>query len=207
MLYVHVSFIFFDSRPLFGQTHEFYVQFGISSNSRQQIESESCEQREYQSALWMPDEEEGAPNRWYPNTWLLSLRSHSNRKLPCFFHSALFEWKPIRILFSPAFLCFIARLVDSRAVLLVFYLLLLRWKWKITSFSDLKSFSLSFATGNTWTLLLAKEIRPECRMEFVMLPYLSLGVPFTWAVGSALFPFLLHAVQNTEKRKKTRRKY
>lgn len=48
-------------------------------------------------------EEEGEqPNRWYPNTWLLSIDSfiHIDAPPSRFFQLALFEWKLIRIFFA-----------------------------------------------------------------------------------------------------------
>lgn len=63
-----------------------------------------------------------------------------------------------------------------------------------------KSFSLSFARRQHMDTVVGKRNpRPECRMEFEMLPYLSLRVPFTWA-ASLFLPFL-HAskAQKSEK--------
>lgn len=77
MLYVHVSLIFLDSSSFAGILIRFTCNLALAAiPESKQIESES----------WNKGNINGCTMRGR-RTWLLSPRSHSNRKLPCFFLS------------------------------------------------------------------------------------------------------------------------
>lgn len=118
---------------IFGASHKFYVQFGIDSHSRAQIESES----------WNKGNINPRGRAAIDDTQTLDSFIHIDA--PPFSSSPLLlSSRDVRtkanknFLFAsiPLFHRSSCRFQSSSAGFL--YLLLLRWKWKITSFSDLK---------------------------------------------------------------------